>query len=102
MFSEGGKEPEEGDRAGRESQDAAPEVAVPFGRREIVSPRAFAHPLLLSCFLVLSPAPQTRSRLSSISLITCSSLTIQKYERGGLGPKPPSPARTIPRPRTVT
>lgn len=55
VFSEGGKEAEEGNRAGRESQDAAPAVAIPFGSREIVRRGAVAHPLLLSCFMVLSP-----------------------------------------------
>ena len=53
MFSEAGEEAEKGDRAGRESQDAAPEVAVPFGSREIVSPRAFTHTLLQVLFISL-------------------------------------------------
>jgi len=53
MFSEGGKEAEEGDRARWESQDAAPEVAVPFDSREIVSPGAFTHTLLQVLFISL-------------------------------------------------
>ena len=65
MFSEGDQEAEEGDRAGRESQDAAPEVAVPFGRRAIVRRDAFAPPLLFSGSLSNYPDP-----LQSVQYLT--------------------------------